>query len=605
MEEKRARVLIVFCSKKDTITELLRVAKSENVVNNFQWIGSDSWLTVTWLGELQPLARGLISVRPKSEPIDGFIEYFLQRMPSSNDKNPWFGEFFEEAVKCRVLSNQERKYSGKQCEAHHSLRNATMTIDSGVSRTINAVYAFAHALHEIQMRKCAREGEICAAMKETTGKDLLSTLHANKFESIDRNWVSFDKNGDVPSNYDIYYFQESQPDTFENVRVGQWAGNLSMHSTIGDSFIPRDSFCGTPCKYNEVKSFRGKQSCCWECTTCTGNKFAFNETHCKQCPRGFWPDSGQQLCVEIPARHFTFNTDYVGLHLVLPPLVVSILGMVSVLFVVVIFFKYNHTPLVKASGRELSFLLLTGLFLCYSVLIVCLIRPSSYICLLEFILDSLPFTICYAAVIVKTNRISRIFNRRRDLTKRPQFIHPQSQICFSFSLVAIQVMLLTAFCILQLPRAKRLYLSVSDVVLVCDISDKDFLLSQIYNFVLIIICTYYAFKTRQSPMNFNEAKYIAFAMYCTCVLWLAFVTVYLVQTDVMLKACIRCLSISLIATILFVSLFVPKVYIIIFKPSENRKRATLPSHSLSSLNGDQDPATRSQSTLPHDGNTTR
>ena len=259
----------------------------------------------------------------------------------------------------------------------------------------------------------------------------------------------------------------------------------------------------------------------------------------------------------------------------------------------------------KASGREPSFLLLTGLFLCYSVLIVCLIRPSSYICLLEFILDSLPFTICYAAVIVKTNRISRIFNRRRDLTKRPQFIHPQSQICFSFSLVAIQVMLLTAFCILQLPRAKRLYLSVSDVVLVCDISDKDFLLSQIYNFVLIIICTYYAFKTRQSPMNFNEAKYIAFAMYCTCVLWLAFVTVYLVQTDVMLKACIRCLSISLIATILFVSLFVPKVYIIIFKPSENRKRATLPSHSLSSLNGDQDPATRSQSTLPHDGNTTR
>ncbi|CAB4030597.1 metabotropic glutamate receptor 3-like isoform X1 [Paramuricea clavata] len=165
-------------------------------------------------------------------------------------------------------------------------------------------------------------------------------------------------------------------------------------------------------------------------------------------------------------------------------------------------------------------------------------------------------------------------------------------------------MLLTAFCLLQLPREKLLYLSDSDVVLICAISDKDFLLSQIYNFVLIIVCTYYAFKTRRSPMNFNEAKYIAFAMYCTCVLWLAFITVYLVQTDVMLKACIRCLSISLIATILLVCLFVPKVYIIIFKPSENRKRPTLPSHSVSSLNGEQTPA-RSHATLPIEVNNSR
>ena len=590
LEEKQARVVIVFCSKKETIASLLYAAKRLNAVDKFQWIGSDAWITVSWLGELQPLVRGFISVQPTSNLVKGFQEHLLQRMPSSTDINPWFPQYFQQTVKCKLLSNSDWTVDYPVCKPYHTLRSANLTIDKGVTRTIDAVYAYAHALRKIRVSKPDK-------MKEISGEDLLEALKNITFTSIDGNKVSFDENGDVQARYDIYYFSKTNKDQYKPMRVGQWIDNLTMYSIANTTMRPTYSFCGKLCKANEIKQkVPGKKSCCWECAECTGNTFKYNQTYCKSCARGFWPDNDKQQCVQLPSRYFSLNTDYVGLHLVLPPLVVSFLGFLSVIYVAVIFAKYNETPLVKASGRELSYLLLTGLFFCYAMLIVCLLKPSQYVCLVEFLLDSLPFTICYAAVIVKTNRISRIFNRR-NLTKRPQFIHPQSQICFSSVLVAVQVMLLTAFCLLQLPREKLLYLSDSDVVLICDISDKDFLLSQIYNFVLIIVCTYYAFKTRRSPMNFNEAKYIAFAMYCTCVLWLAFITVYLVQTDLMLKACIRCLSISLIATILLVCLFVPKVYIIICKPSENRKRPTLPSHSISSLNGEQTPA-RSHATLP-------
>lgn len=605
LAEKRARVVIVYCSRKRAIESLLRAAKAQNALGTFQWIGSDAWNTLTWLGgDLQPLARGLISVRPISVPVQGFREYLLQRMPSSNDVNPWFREYFRQTVKCNPLS-----YVGPDdyppCNSRHTLRNANVTIDNGVTRTIDAVYAYAHALRKIRASKCGRDSvEICDEMKETSGEYILKALKEIEFKSVDGKTVSFDKNGDVRSGYGVYYFNQTRLNQYENVCIGKWTENLTMYATIEALKERVNSFCGKACKSNEVKVGKdGRPTCCWECRTCAGNKFKYNETFCKTCPRGFWPDNGKQRCVQLPPRYFTLNTDYVGLHLVLPPLVVSILGFLSVVFIAIIFAKYNHTPLVKASGRELSYLLLTGLFCCYAMLIVCLQKPSPYVCLVEFLLDSLPFTICYAAVIVKTNRISRIFNRR-NMHKRPQFIHPQSQICFSLVLVAVQVMLLAAFCLLQLPREKQIYLSDADVVLMCAISDKDFLLSQIYNFVLIIVCTYYAFKTRRSPMNFNEAKYIAFAMYCTCVLWLAFLTVYLVQTDVMLKACIRCLSISLIATILLVCLFIPKVYIIIFKPSENRKRPTLPSHSISSLNGDQTPV-KSHGLLPNEANSSR
>ena len=596
-------MVIVFCSKKETIASLLHAAKAQNAIDKFQWIGSDAWITVSWLGELQPLVRGMISVQPASDPVEEFQKYFLKRIPSSSDVNPWFRKYFRQTMKCNPLSYEDNVYP--HCDSQHRLGNANITIDNGVTRTMDAVYAYAHALQKIRKAKCKQNPLIiCDKMKETLGEDLLKILKNITFTSIDGKTVSFDENGDVRARYDIYYFNQTGPNQYVNFPIGQWIDNLTMHPNAKKALTPINSFCGKQCERNEVKfGVPGKPSCCWECRTCSGNKFAFNETYCKTCARGFWPHDDKQRCVQLPPKYFTLNTEYVGLHLVLPPLIVSILGFISVIHTAVIFAKYNTTPLVKASGRELSYLLLTGLFFCYAMLIVCLMKPSPYVCLVEFLLDSLPFTICYAAVIVKTNRISRIFNRR-NLTKRPQFIHPQSQICFSFVLVAVQVMLLTAFCLLQLPKDKLLYLSDSDVVLICAISDKDFLLSQIYNFVLIIVCTYYAFKTRRSPMNFNEAKYIAFAMYCTCVLWLAFITVYLVQTDVMLKACIRCLSISLIATILLVCLFVPKVYIIMWKPSENRKRPTLPSHSISSLNGDNTPS-RSHAALPNETNSSR
>ena len=38
--------------------------------------------------------------------------------------------------------------------------------------------------------------------------------------------------------------------------------------------------------------------------------------------------------------------------------------------------------------------------------------------------------------------------------------------------------------------------------------------------------TIYAFKTRKIPENYNEAKYIAFTMYSTCIVWLAFIPIY-------------------------------------------------------------------------------
>lgn len=72
-------------------------------------------------------------------------------------------------------------------------------------------------------------------------------------------------------------------------------------------------------------------------------------------------------------------------------------------------------------------------------------------------------------------------------------------------------------------------------------------------------CTFFVFflvKTRNVPANFNEAKYIAFTMYTTCIIWLAFVPIYFGSNY---KIITMCFSVSLSATVALCCMFVPKV----------------------------------------------
>lgn len=82
------------------------------------------------------------------------------------------------------------------------------------------------------------------------------------------------------------------------------------------------------------------------------------------------------------------------------------------------------------------------------------------------------------------------------------------------------------------------------------------------------MCTLYAFKTRNVPENFNEAKFIGFTMYTTLVIWIAFVVIYLSSEH---KVTTLCLCISFSALFALFLLFFPRCYIILLKPEKNNR----------------------------------
>lgn len=78
----------------------------------------------------------------------------------------------------------------------------------------------------------------------------------------------------------------------------------------------------------------------------------------------------------------------------------------------------------------------------------------------------------------------------------------------------------------EVPDVREIHPQPLTAVLTCKVSTFSLIMSLVYNMVLILLCTLYAFKTRKIPENFNEAKYIGFTMYSTLILWLAFLPIY-------------------------------------------------------------------------------
>jgi len=171
------------------------------------------------------------------------------------------------------------------------------------------------------------------------------------------------------------------------------------------------------------------------------------------------------------------------------PMALASVGICSTIFVIVLFIMFNSTPVVMAAGRELSYMLLTGCVLCYFMTFVLLATPSTFVCGAQRFGVGFGFSVVYSSLLIKTNRISRIFESARRSAKRPPFISPKSQIVMTCVLIVMQV-LFTSVWLLVEPPGTRLHSPDSRepiIILKCSSDDISFLVSLVYNILLIII----------------------------------------------------------------------------------------------------------------------
>lgn len=288
------------------------------------------------------------------------------------------------------------------------------------------------------------------------------------------------------------------------------------------------SVCSQPCKPGFRKKMVKGMPCCWHCELCDGYQYQADEVTCLLCSYNERPNENRTGCRPIPIVKLEWHSPWAVI-----PVFLAMLGIIATIFVMATFIRYNDTPIVRASGRELSYVLLTGIFLCYIITFLMIAKPDVAVCSFRRIFLGLGMCISYAALLTKTNRIYRIFEQGKKSVTAPRLISPTSQLAITSSLISVQ--LLGVFIwfavdppniIIDYDEQKTMNPDQARGVLKCDITDLQIICSLGYSILLMVTCTVYAIKTRGVPENFNEAKPIGFTMYTTCIVWLAFIPIF-------------------------------------------------------------------------------
>ena len=284
---------------------------------------------------------------------------------------------------------------------------------------------------------------------------------------------------------------------------------------------------------------------------------------CVECDNTQRPNTNYTGCENLPINHVSSQW-FITITLF------ACLGATITLTVSGLFLYNINTPLVKASERDLTFLLLFGVFLSYVIAIVSVSKASVISCVVQRFGCGFSATICYASLLVKIERIGRIFTNRN--IKSVHFDKPHTHLVVVFLLIAVEVSLASAGLIIRPPEVINVLLTKTQMFAKCNYGKLENITSTPYNLLLILLCTFYSFRIRKTSCQFNEAKYIGLVMYSTCIIWLAFLPVHY-GTPESYEPITMGLNAVLSATTILICLFGPKVYIIVFRPFRNAERS--------------------------------
>uniref|UniRef100_A0A8C8RJL3 Glutamate metabotropic receptor 6 n=1 Tax=Pelusios castaneus TaxID=367368 RepID=A0A8C8RJL3_9SAUR len=570
METPNARGIIIFANEDD-IKRVLEAARRANLTGHFLWVGSDSWGSkISPILKQEEVAEGAVTILPKRASIDvSSRDRLLAPLPTTPSQ--------PHAAEPHLRPGEERIG-----------RDSTYEQEGKVQFVIDAVYAMAHALHDMHLDLCPGAPGLCDHMDPVDGRTLLhyilklsSPTYSHPTGSAGTP-VMFNENGDAPGRYDIFQYQLTNTTVPGYKAIGQWTEylrlNVSMQWSGGQQEIP-SSVCSLPCGPGERKKMVKGVPCCWHCELCDGYQYQLDEFTCETCPFDMRPSPNRTACRPTPIVKLEWSSPWAVL-----PICLAICGILGTTFVLVTFVRHNETPIVRASGRELSYVLLTGIFLIYTITFLMIAEPGMVVCAARRLLLGLGMAISYSALLTKTNRIYRIFEQGKRSVTPPRFISPTSQLAITFSLSAVQLVGTLAWLGVRPPHSVVDYEEqrapnpeAARGVLKCDMSDLSLVCCLAYSLLLMVTCTVYAIKARGVPETFNEAKPIGFTMYTTCIVWLAFVPIFFgTAQSIYIQTTTLTVSMSLSASVSLGMLYVPKVYVIVFHPEQNvakRKRS--------------------------------
>uniref|UniRef100_A0A667Z8M4 G-protein coupled receptors family 3 profile domain-containing protein n=1 Tax=Myripristis murdjan TaxID=586833 RepID=A0A667Z8M4_9TELE len=586
-----SKVVLLFMSLSYT-KAFLKIMEGRNITGK-QWLGSESWITQTDLASAtrKSILQGAMGFAIPEASIPGLAEFLLNLKPSDEPESAMIRAFWEDVFHCSFTPSN----TSAMCNGTEDLRTISndytdMTEFRAVNNVYKAVYAVAHALHALL--QCRN------ASNPTTGKQnctltlqVLEHLRLVNFTTQDGDKVLFDENGDTVAQYDLVNWQMREDGSVEIVSIGEYDSSSSEGKNFklnditkiiwGGNHIPR-SVCREPCPPGTRKAInKRKPICCFDCFECPEGTISnqTNAPECLICPPEFWPNDRKDQCLPKPTEYLSYK-EIMGALLT----IFCCLGVFLSLLTSIIFLVHKETPIVKANNSELSFLLLFSLKLCFLCSLTFIGRPSDWSCMLRHTAFGITFVLCISCVLGKTIVVLMAFRATLPGSNVMKWFGPPQQRLSVLAFTLVQVVICILWLTINPPFPNRnMNYYKEKIILECALGSAiGFWAVLGYIGLLALMCFILAFLARKLPDSFNEAKFITFSMLIFCAVWITFIPAY-VSSPGKFTVAVEIFAILASSFGLLICIFVPKCYIMIFKPEQNSKKhmmGKIPSRTL-------------------------
>ncbi|NXR19099.1 CASR protein, partial [Cinclus mexicanus] len=608
IQNSTARVIVVFSSGPD-LEPLIKEIVRRNITGKI-WLASEAWASSSLIAmpEFFRVIGSTIGFALKAGQIPGFREFLQKVHPKKSTNNGFAKEFWEETFNCYLPDGSKNSPASTSFHKGHeeglgagngtSAFRPQCTGDENITSVETpyldythlrisynvylAVYSIAHALQDIYTctpGKGLFTNGSCADIKKVEAWQVLKHLRHLNFTNNMGEQVDFDEFGDLVGNYSIINWHLSPEDgsvVFEEV------GHYNVYAKKGERLFINEnkilwggfskevpfSNCSRDCLPGTRKGIiEGEPTCCFECVDCPDGEYS-DETDasaCDKCPEDYWSNENHTSC--IPKQiEFLAWTEPFGIALTL----FAVLGIFLTSFVLGVFTKFRNTPIVKATNRELSYLLLFSLLCCFSSSLFFIGEPQNWTCRLRQPAFGISFVLCISCILVKTNRVLLVFEAKIPTSLHRKWWGLNLQFLLVFLCTFVQIVICVIWLYTAPPSSYRNHELEDEIIFITchegSLMALGFLIG--YTCLLAAICFFFAFKSRKLPENFNEAKFITFSMLIFFIVWISFIPAY-ASTYGKFVSAVEVIAILAASFGLLACIFFNKVYIILFKPSRN------------------------------------
>ncbi|XP_038607943.1 vomeronasal type-2 receptor 26-like [Tachyglossus aculeatus] len=539
-----ARALLVVSSDIDYLRAALdMILKEEGRGSRLvgtAWAHSDSWSSTDMFsfsaGPINWILQGSLALSTHVDEIPGFLEFLNRLHPAGNPEDIFLRSFWAETFGCRWASpgpeNETLPSEGSEAEtAHFAVGNSSIRVCTGSENLRGLPIPF------LDLRDSSATFRAYEAVQ--------SIARALRALSL------------------------CQPPE------GPFADGAC--AKIGD-FKPWQtprSVCSESCRPGSVRTPRqGQPPCCFDCAPCSEGEMA-NQSDaltCQRCPDDeSWPNEAKDRCVMKAVEHLSYS-DPLGTALASSTVAAALLPAV----ILGLFFRFSHTPVVRANRLDLSNVLLGSLLLCDLGCLLFLTPPTRLTCLLRQAAFGVPFATGVSCVLAKTVVVVVAFRATVPGSVLQGWLKPWLPQAIVAVGALIQAVICASWMVLAPAFPERdTRSSPGKVLLVCNEgSPVAFWCVLGYLCLLASASFVLAFLARRLPDGFNEAKFITFSMVVFVSVWGAFLPAHL-STRGRAAVAVEVFSILCSSSGLLGCIFFPKCYILLLRPDRNTREALL------------------------------